>query len=788
MAFTRRQRIRRQLLVGLATLGLPHTEARVTSGATASAPAALPLPISSELTDQAELSKPSAVRIEGWLGARITASAKNRLLNIDMKPLLAGFQQKPGSHPWIGEHVGKWLHAASLTWANNNEPALRAKLDRVAAELIAAQESDGYLGTYVPEKRFGIYDGADWDVWSHKYCLIGLLTYHQYTGDAAALGASIKIADLLIDTFPAKRSILAAGTHLGMAATSVLEPIVLLYRITADQRYLDFARYLVNSWDEEKGPAIVKTLLKEKQVSKVANAKAYEMLSNLVGLCELARVTGENSFVDASLIAWQDIVDRRLYATGTTSQWEHFQADHDMRSDVRAHIGETCVTTTWIQFNLALLQLTGEARFGDELERSFYNHLTAAQHPEGDDWCYFTALDGKKKYDKEITCCHSSGPRGLALAPQAAYLRVRHNGEDVLLVNTFETSRVTLTLGGERVTIEQLSGFPVRGDTLLTLRLTKPATFAVKMRSPEWARPMTITGASTDAGWALLPSRRWQDGDVIRVKFNLASRIVQGEHGHAGRAALAWGPFVLAMDQIFNAALPASHLLGLTRTVRATAVADPANCTTLTFEAEVIGESETRLRTAKFFTFADAGRDRGNFRIWLRAPGVDIGAPVPGVSLLIGGIESRSRPGNLEGSIIDEEFDSLVNTYNGQLADEDWFAVTLKKPAKTQRIVFTHGKNSHDGGWFNTQTGKPRVQIRRTAEAAWETIGVLDEYPLTTASSPENLERWNADAQFTLRLKSPVTFVALRVIGKPACGDNPTQAFATCTALQAFSA
>jgi hypothetical protein len=80
------------------------------------------------------------------------------------------------------------------------------------------------------------------------------------------------------------------------------------------------------------------------------------------------------------------------------------------------------------------------------------------------------------------------------------------------------------------------------------------------------------------------------------------------------------------------------------------------------------------------------------------------------------------------------------------------------------------------------------VQIRRTAEAAWETIGVLDEYPLTTASSPENLERWNADAQFTLRLKSPVTFVALRVIGKPACGDNPTQAFATCTALQAFSA
>ena len=62
------------------------------------------------------------------------------------------------------------------------------------------------------------------------------------------------MGDLLIATFPAKKSILAAGTHVGMAATSVLEPIVLLYRFTGDERYLDFARYIVKSWDEPNGP------------------------------------------------------------------------------------------------------------------------------------------------------------------------------------------------------------------------------------------------------------------------------------------------------------------------------------------------------------------------------------------------------------------------------------------------------------------------------------------------------------------------------------------------------
>ena len=283
--------------------------------------------------------------------------------------------------------------------------------------------------------------------------------------------------------------------------------------------------------------AATATFLKEKRVNKVSSGKAYELLSNIVGLCELARVTGDTSLIDASLYAWKDIVDNHRYLTGTTSQWEHFQQFRELRNDVRAHLGETCVTTTWIQFNLSLLQLTGEARFGEELERSFYNHLTAAQHPRGDHWCYYTALEGRKQYDEGITCCHSSGPRGLALAPQAAYLRSRVKDQDVLLVNTFESSRAAVMLGGENVTIEQKSGFPWRGEATLTLLMEKPASFAVKVRIPAWARPMIITGATVRAGWAELPPRTWKNGDVIPVKFNLASRIESGAYTHAGRAA-----------------------------------------------------------------------------------------------------------------------------------------------------------------------------------------------------------------------------------------------------------
>jgi len=757
------------------------TTAPMRGEAATTAPAPLPYRVAARLADTAEILPPSAVRIDGWLGHRIALNEQVRLLSVDMEPLLAGFRQKPGSHPWIGEHVGKWLHAATLAWANTGDPALRAKLDRVASELIAAQEPDGYLGTYVPGQRFSLVKGADWDVWSHKYCLIGLLSYYQFTGNAAALAASRRAADLLIATFPAKKSILAAGTHVGMAATSVLEPIVLLYRLTGEDRYLAFAHYIVKSWDEPKGPAILKTLLAEKQVNKVANAKAYEMLSNIVGLCDLARATGDQSLIEASLIAWEDVVARRLYVTGSASQKEHFGPDHDLPNQVAAHLGETCVTTTWIQLNLSLLQLTGEARFGDELERTFYNHLAAAQHPGGNDWCYYTALEGRKQYDAGITCCHSSGPRGLALAPQAAYLRVRAAGGDTLLVSTFEPSHATLALGGQDVTIEQQSGFPRTGESVLTLRLAKPATFAIKVRVPAWAAPLTIPGATVQAGWAVLPARQWKDGDRIPVKFALAARLVTGEHTNAGRAALTWGPFVLAYEQKANPALPAPHRLGF---AGASIPAAPQAGEPLTFEASVIATAGSRAQSAKFLTYADAGTENGQFRIWLRAPGV---AAAADDSLLLDGVESRSRAGNLGGSINDGDRDSLVCTFDGQRAAEDWFAVTLTRPVAARRVVFIPGKVFHDGGWFDTSAGKPRVQVRRTADGAWEPIGELADYPATTATTGNPRRLSAGDNEFTLKLAAPVTFMAVRVIGVPASGDNRKQAFSSCAELQAFS-
>ena len=586
-----------------------------------SASAAPVLPVADSVTPAAPAALrpllPSAVRLGGWLGARIDANESRRLLRVDTEPLLAGYRHRPGDQPWIGEHVGKWLHAATLAWVYTGDEALRRKLDSVAAALIATQEADGYLGTYTADKRFGLYDGADWDVWCHKYNLIGLLTYYRYTGNPEALAASRRIGDLLCATFPARKSILAAGTHMGMAATSVLSPIVDLYRLTGDVRYLDFAKYIVRSYEEPGGPDIVRTLLAPGgSVDRVANGKAYEMLSNLVGITELYQVTGEPRLLQAAENAWTDVTRNRLYITGTASIHERFGNAHELPNGDPAHLGETCVTTTWIQLNAALLAQTGEAKYGDEIERSLYNQLTAAQEPASGDWCYYTALEGVKHYDKEITCCHSSGPRALALAPTLAYLEAG----DTICVSTLETSSARFQVGGQLVEVSQESRFPYEGRSTLTLRMPSAARFTLKLRAPAWAEPLRAGGTESRGGWVTLPGRDWKDGDRIEVSFNLAARVIHGDYTNYSRVAYAWGPFVLALDDGLN---PDHGGSGTPQFIRAVDDRIPTlapDRSRVALQVAVLGEWDVNRYPVTLVPYADAGAGGHPYAVWLRAP------------------------------------------------------------------------------------------------------------------------------------------------------------------------
>ena len=500
----------------------------------------------------AELSKQS---IGGWLGEKLTVNTEKRLYKVDEEALLAGFINRPGSHSWIGEHIGKFLEAGCNAYDYKNDPQLKSQIDRSAHQLIAAQLPDGYLGTYEMDSHW-----TSWDVWSHRYDLMGLLRYYELSGFRPALASCKKIGDLLMQTFgpdKGQKDIVRAGGHVGMAATCILESMAELYRFTGEKKYLDFCYFIVESFDNPRGPRIISTLDTLGRVDKVANAKAYEMLSNLLGVVKLYRLTADDRFLKPVLAAWQDIAANRLYITGTASSFEHFQEDQVLPASQKDNMGEGCVTTTWLQFSYQLFCITGEAKYLDELERSVYNHLTGAESPQTGCVSYYTPLQGQKPYGCSITCCMSSVPRGIAMIP----LFVSGKWQGSPSINFYQpgTFTTTATDGKNANTAVRLTTVSddLKGENFaITVAATSESVFTLMLRRPYWSKnfKVAINGIpySFSSDDFISVKRLWRKGDIISVHFSVPVVAHDGGKSYPGMIALQRGPQVLTYDQALN--------------------------------------------------------------------------------------------------------------------------------------------------------------------------------------------------------------------------------------------
>jgi uncharacterized protein len=760
----------------------------------------------------------SSQELGGLLAERMRTDVQGRLLRVNTEACLAGFVRRntAGSFDsaWLGEHAGKFLDAACNALRYRENECLRQMVDRVARTLIATQETDGYLGTYPTAHRW-----TGWDVWVNKYTLIGLLSYYELTAEPTALRACHAAGDLLARTFgdgPGQRDIIPAGEHMGMAATSVLEPMCRLYRYTAETGHLEFCRYLVRSYDHAHGPRIVTTLLEGEGVCRVANGKAYEMLSNFNGLIDLYRLTGDKRLLAAVLHAWEDIVRQQLYRTGTASAGEHFQPAGQLLTLQSSNVGEMCVTVTWLQLNWRLLRLTGEARFGQELERTVYNHLLAAQDASNGDISYYTGFTGRKEFTDAILCCVSSGPRGITLLPQLAW----GLEQKAIFINLYSPGRMRCEFAGVPVEVACNTEFPADGRVLITVSAQRAIHFTLRLRVPDWAERFLVrTGAHMlegTPGELLDVSRTWGRSSTLEIRMEMPTRAEPGSPSYPEYLMLLRGPQVLALEKNLNPEVPYLHRVAVAAGPVTPRIVTPASYghARQVYEVDGIvglpaGGDLLRLeaRAVRLVPFADLREGRvwvaRDDRLRRDMPAVTAFARA-NLSVLNLRLEPNAeRPTDILEFVTDEDPRSFctvnpqdfglanyLGTPPGKRGDLVWFAIMMEEPATVSRIVFRHGAVSVAGGWFDTTHGMPRLEVSRgpiptssndalmdDSKVHWELAAVLESYPHTSAAMPPAL----ADGQlFEVRLPLPVEVHGLRIVGR-AGGDH-----ASCAELSAY--
>ena len=517
-------------------------------------------------------------RLKGPLGERLDRMIERHVLGTDPNYITAPFMEKTETKGWWQtEFWGKWMHSAIPYSHYAPSDRMYNAIETGIGRILESQEPSGYIGNYPDELRCG----EGWDVWGMKYTLMGLL--HDYDNEQRGgfvsrmnvpLDAAKKLCDYVIAEIGPNgrrgRELWQTGNWSGYASSSILEPVVWLYRRTNEKKYLDFADYIVKGMSEpESGPRLVDLALKGVSVAdrngygnkpdahggyvmKHNRSKAYEMMSCYQGILDYVEAKSAELKVEsrelrdlrkAAIMTAEDIVKEEINLAGgcaCSEAWYHGARKQHLPY-LRLH--ETCVTTTWMRFCEKLLEVTDDPKWADELEKTFYNAYLAAMKMDGTEFAGYTPLSGNRWHGQHhcymhIDCCTANGPRGFL-----CFLKelCRNDGKTA----TFNFYASALVKG-----FDMYSLYPRANYARIVSHTEGP--LVMRLRIPAWSAKtvVKVNGAAQEGvkpGSYFSVSRDWKLGDIVEISFDMP--VVAHVIDHS--VAFTRGPVLLARDSRF---------------------------------------------------------------------------------------------------------------------------------------------------------------------------------------------------------------------------------------------
>ena len=276
----------------------------------------------------------------------------------------------------------------------------------------------------------------------------------------------IRTADLLVRTFgPGKRAIWPGHqiTEMGL---------VKLYRATGEQKYLDLAKFML----DVRGPDGDEGAGREYNQSQAPVVQQSDAVGHAVratymysGMADVAALTGNRDYLDASDRIWDSVVSRKLYITGgigATGRGEAFGGPYEL-PNMTAY-NETCAAIGNDYWNHRLFLLHGDAKYIDVMERTLYNGLVSGVSLDGQSFFYPNPLESAGQHQRSpwfgVACCPSNVTRFLASVPGYVYAV---KDKDIY-VNLYAAGRAELALpAGGRVALTQTTDYPWDGKVTI---------------------------------------------------------------------------------------------------------------------------------------------------------------------------------------------------------------------------------------------------------------------------------------------------------------------------------
>ncbi|MBQ8641975.1 MAG: glycoside hydrolase family 127 protein [Clostridia bacterium] len=445
---------------------------------------------------------------------------------------------------WRGEFWGKLLLSAARVCTMKNDSRLKEDIRASVYRMLAYQRADGYLSTYrdsdsifspKPEdarRDVGWDCPYNWNIWGQKYTLWALLECAVLLDDQIVLNACVKMADFIVNQVHRIGCRMKdVGTMNGMAPCSIMKPLLVLYRLTGDQKYYDFCVEIADQWEREDGelPNLIANSLSGVPVSKWSDrasgwyAKAYEMMSCLDGLCELYRCSGNETYLKALTMFWDVTKETETNILGSVGYCEQFfdAADHPNAAT------EVCDVIHWMRLSYELYRLTGESKYIDAMEKAFLNAFLAGIYEDGKTGAFFVRSAGRhwtaepQVQTKYQHCCVNNAARGFTNAAESI---IASDGEGYY-INMYIPSRIHFGNTSFRIS----SGYTDNGNLSIIIRGASAGT-NIFLRIPDWCRWMEITaGEQTftcrdQTGYAEVVLNA--EDTIIKVRFDMTPEVI----------------------------------------------------------------------------------------------------------------------------------------------------------------------------------------------------------------------------------------------------------------------
>jgi DUF1680 family protein len=303
--------------------------------------------------------------------------------------------------------------------------------------------------------------------------------------------------------------------------------------------------------------------LLRKDPNVLTRVHGYSHVNTLGGAAMAYKVTGEDHYLKTIINAYDIIKEYQWMASGGYAFDEHMATPYGSNYEDVEKIGRSFEVPcgSWAIFKIVrhLISLTGDARYGEWAETALYNAIGGAL-PMRDDsqrrgktfyYADYRVGGGRKVYyECSFPCCSGTYPQAVS----EYYNLIYYLGGDGVYITQYIPSVLETELNSIPIKIEISGNYP-EADTC-TITVHTAGDFPLKLRVPAWVVPGEVTVAINGQictvpvvpnDWITL-ERSWNRSDKISLCFPMHLRTVGITKNHPERAALMYGPLMLAAE------------------------------------------------------------------------------------------------------------------------------------------------------------------------------------------------------------------------------------------------